>query len=328
MQDYFTKTKRIQNHIRNILADEQKHTTKEIIEYVDTKLKENDEFVFQVNSYVNAALRILMKNEDYAKVAYGMYQKGGIPYTPATSKIDHEDELDKMDVRTAMVSVKAYAKKIEDLFAQKSPFGDMDTNEEASYWAIKKHSLDVAKSLKDNADKIFWMGDAQYQNERNRNIRKYFEECLSDGNPHRMNDIKDYIFSKMIENGEYNGERSSAYIYPAISSLVVEGGPYQKIARGIYQKSREVQITNSTYSMDDVSKLLNTGFNLAETDIKTIVVVELAKTGIDVGEIADKITSDIESCIDNTSYLIAFAEDYMDRREEHEETQGMTMSGM
>ena len=223
-----------------------------------------------------------------------------------------------------MVSVKAYAKKIEELFARKSPFTDMDTNEEASYWAIKKHSLDVAKSLRGNADKLFQMADSQYQNERNQTIRKYFEECLSDGNPHKMNDIKDYIFSKMMENNEYKGERSSAYIYPAISSLIVEGGPYQKIARGVYQVSQEIQQSDSAYSMDDVSKLLDRGCNLAERDIKAIVIAEL----YNAGEIAEQISSDIESCIDNVSYLIAFAEDYMDRREEQEVDQGMSMSGM
>ena len=46
------------------------------------------------------------------------------------------------------------------------------------------------------------------------------------------------------------------------------------------------------------------------------------------GEIAEQISSDIESCIDNVSYLIAFAEDYMDRKEEQEAEQGMSMSGM
>ena len=272
MQEYMSKTDRILGYIREVLADEKKHSTKEIIEYVDSKLKENGEFVFQVNSYVNAAMRILMKNEDYAKVAYGMYQKGGIPYTPSSKRIESESDLEKIDVRSAMVSVKAYAKKIEELFARKSPFTDMDTNEEASYWAIKKHSLDVAKSLRGNADKLFQMADSQYQNERNQTIRKYFEECLSDGNPHKMNDIKDYIFSKMMENNEYNGERSSAYIYPAISSLIVEGGPYQKIARGVYQISQEIQQSDSVYSMDDVSKLLDRGCNLAERDIKANLI--------------------------------------------------------
>ena len=324
MQEYMSKTDRIQGYIREVLTDEKKHSTKEIIEYVDSKLKENGEFVFQVNSYVNAAMRILMKNEDYAKVAYGMYQKGGIPYTPSSKRIESESDLEKIDVRSAMVSVKAYAKKIEELFARKSPFTDMDTNEEASYWAIKKHSLDVAKSLRGNADKLFQMADSQYQNERNHTIRKYFEECLSDGNPHKMNDIKDYIFSKMMENNEYNGERSSAYIYPAISSLIVEGGPYQKIARGVYQISQEIQQSDSAYSMDDVSKLLDRGCNLAERNIKAIVTTEL----YNAGEIAEQISSDIESCIDNVSYLIAFAEDYMDRREEQEVDQGMSMSGM
>ena len=169
------------------------------------------------------------------------------------------------------------------------------------------------------------MADAQYQNERNQIIRKYFEECLSDGNPHKMNDIKDYIFSKMMENNEYNGERSSAYIYPAISSLVVEGGPYQKVARGVYQISKEIQQTDSTYSMDDVSKILDRGCNLAEKDIRRIVTAEL----YNAGKIADQITSDIESSIDNVSYLIAFAEDYMDNREKIEQEEGMQgMSGM
>ena len=31
MQEYLSKTERIQNHIKEILADEQKHSTKEII---------------------------------------------------------------------------------------------------------------------------------------------------------------------------------------------------------------------------------------------------------------------------------------------------------
>ncbi len=83
MQNYLSKSERIQNYIKEILADEQRHSMKEITEYVDEKIKENGEFVFQINSYVNAAMKLLMKNGGYAKVAHGVYQKGGIPYTPA-----------------------------------------------------------------------------------------------------------------------------------------------------------------------------------------------------------------------------------------------------
>ncbi len=325
MQEYLSKTERIQAYIKEVLNDEQKHSMKDIISHVDSKLKENGEFVFQINSYVNAAMRLLMKNEDYAKVSHGVYQKGGIPYTPASKRTEHESDLEKMDIRTAMVAVKAYANSFDKLYAQKPPFSEMEVNEEAAYWAIKKHSLDVAKSLRENADKLFQMADVQYQNERNQIIRKYFEECLSDGSPHKMNDIKDYIFSKMIENNEYNGERSSAYIYPAISSLIVEGGPYQKIARGVYQISKEIQQTDSTYSMDDVSKILDRGCNLAEMDIRSIAKGEL----YNAGETVDQITSDIESSIDNVSYLIAFAEDYIDHREKIEQEEGMQgMSSM
>lgn len=115
MHEYMSKTERIQSYIKEVLADEKKHSTKEIIEYVDDKLKENGDFVFQVNSYVNAAVRILMKNEDYAKVACGMYKKGGIPYTSASKRIESESDLEKIDVRSAMVSVKAYA-KVEEVF--------------------------------------------------------------------------------------------------------------------------------------------------------------------------------------------------------------------
>ena len=76
--------------------------------------------------------------------------------------------------------------------------------------------------------------------------------------------------------------------------------------------------------MDDVSKILDRGCNLAEKDIRSIVTAEL----YNAGEMADQIVSDIESGLDNVSYLIAFAEDYMDRREKMEEEKGMTMSGM
>lgn len=50
MHEYMSKTERIQGYIKEVLADEKKHSTKEIIEYVDNKLKENGDFVFQVNS--------------------------------------------------------------------------------------------------------------------------------------------------------------------------------------------------------------------------------------------------------------------------------------
>ena len=144
MQEYLSKTEKIQAYIKEVLDDEQKHSMKDIISYVDSKLKENGEFVFQINSYVNAAMRLLMKNEDYTKVSHGVYQKGGIPYTPASKKADHESGFEKMDIRSAMVAVKAYANSFEKLYAQKPPFSDMEVNEEAAYWAIKKHSLDVA----------------------------------------------------------------------------------------------------------------------------------------------------------------------------------------
>ena len=72
MQEYLSKTEKIQAYIKEVLDDEQKHSMKDIISHVDSKLKENGEFVFQINSYVNAAMRLLMKNEDYTKVSHGV----------------------------------------------------------------------------------------------------------------------------------------------------------------------------------------------------------------------------------------------------------------
>ncbi len=229
-----------------------------------------------------------------------------------------------------MISIKAYARKIDELFTGKSPFEEMETKEAESYNAIKKHSLDVAKKLKINADKLLSMTDLRYENGRNGVIRKYFKECLADGKPHKMNDIKDYIFAKMKENGEYNGERSSSYIYTAVRTLVEDEGEYKKVARGVYQikSEQEVIARGSLYSMDDVGKLLNNGFTLSEKDIRNLITVEFTKTGIKNEEIINQISDDLESSIDNISYLIAFAEDYMDRREEAEENQDMTMSGL
>ncbi len=328
MQEYLSKTERIQNHIKEILADEQKHSTKEIIEYVDSKLKQNGMFVFQINSYVNAAMRLLMASGDYAKVAYGVYQKGGIPYTPNVH--ERESDLEKTDFRSTMISVKAYAGRIEALFAKKAPFAEMEVKEEAAYWAIKKHSLDVAKSIREKVNKVLRLLDTRQINSRSQAIRKYFEEYMSDKKPHKMNDIKEYIFSCMVKNKEYNGERSTSYIYSAIKNLIEDEGEYQKISRGVYQIRMEHNVVSdgSTYSMDDVGKLLNSGCELSEKNIMNLIQVEFTKAGISDGELINRIFEDLESSISNTSYLLAFAEDYMDRREENEQDEGMKLSGM
>ena len=47
-----------------------------------------------------------------------------------------------------------------------------------------------------------------------------------------------------------------------------------------------------------------------------------------IEDLATDISQNIETCIDNTSVLIAFAEDYMDRRQEENQEQGMTMTGL
>lgn len=184
MQDYSSKTERIQNYIREILDDKEKHSIRGIIDHVDAKLRETGEFVFQINSYVNAAMRLLLKNEDYVKVARGVCQKGGVPYTPVSHV--KESDLEKITFRNTMISIKAYARKFDELFSQKPPLVEMDTDEETSYRAIKKQSLDVAKNLRINADKILHMADARYESGRNGVIRKYFKECLADGNPHTV----------------------------------------------------------------------------------------------------------------------------------------------
>lgn len=328
MQEYLSKTERIQNYIKEILADEQEHSTKEIIEYVGEKLKQDRMYIFQIGSYVNAALRLLMKNGDYAKVAYGVYQKGGIPYTPIAH--ERESDLEKTDFRSTMISIKAYCGRIEALFSKKPPFEEMEVNEEAAYWAIKKHSLDVARSIRENVNMVLQLMDAQQTNTRNQAIRKYFREYMSDKKPHKMNDIKEYIFSCMVKNKEYNGERSTAYIYSAIKNLIEEEGEYQKISRGVYQIRTEQNVISdgTTYSMDDVGKLLNSGSTLSEQNIENLIRVEFAKIGISNEKIINRISEDLESSINNTSYLIAFAEDYMDRREENEQDEGMKMSGM
>ena len=326
MQNYLSKSERIQRYIREILDDGQKHSTHEIIKYVDAKLKEDCEFVFQIGSYVNAAMRLLMKNENYAKVAYGMYQKDGIPYNPSAH--EKESDMDEHDFKSTMVEIKAYSIKLIELLVQKPPFPEMNEEEKTSYEAIIKHAMDNASSLKDIVTNTLRMVKGERLNERNQVIRKYFEEFLSDGKPHKMHEIAKYIFAKMIENNEYNGERNTANIYPAISSLVEEGGPYKKITRGVYQISNGNHFSNLTYSMSEVADMLDRGFNLAERDIKNLVNIELIKAGVDETAIAEDISSKVENSIDNISYLIAFAEDYMDRREEQEADQGMSMSGM
>ena len=43
VQEYLTKSERIQAYIKEVLEDEQKHGMKEIVAHVDSKLKENGE---------------------------------------------------------------------------------------------------------------------------------------------------------------------------------------------------------------------------------------------------------------------------------------------
>lgn len=327
MQEYLTRTERIQNYIKELLDDEKVHRTGEIAEYVDKRLSENGEYIFQLSSYVNAAMRILMENGEYAKVARGCYQKGGIPYTPATKEGFHPS---KNTFLSTMSEVKSYAKDFYKLFSQKPPFPEMDTDEENSYSAIKKSSLDVAGMLKSNVDKVLGMVDSQKENSRDEAIRKYFKEFLSDGKQHKMNDIKDYVFSKMMENGEYRGERNTSYVHWAIRPIINDEGPYQKVARGVYQHrdAQEFSDRDSVYSASEMYTLLDKGFEFSEKNIRQVIISELTKKCIDDNGLAGEISENIESSIDNVSFLIAFADDYMNRREEMGQNQGITMSGI
>lgn len=67
-------------YIKEVLEDEQEHSTKEITEHVDLKLKENGIYIFQIPSYIYHAMKDLISTGDYARIARGVYQKGGIPY--------------------------------------------------------------------------------------------------------------------------------------------------------------------------------------------------------------------------------------------------------
>ena len=332
MQEYLSKTERIKEYIKEVLSDGTPHKTKKIIEHVDQRIKEDGEYIFQINSYVNAALRLLIRDGEYAKVSYGTYQKGGIPYIKDAK--EQTKSVEKEDFKSVMSAVKAFARGFNELFSQKTPFTEMDVQEESEYWAIKTHSLQVAKELKANADRILELADSGKITARNEVIKRYFKEALSDGKPHKMNDIKDYIISKMVQNGEYNGERSTSFIYPAIQTIIENEGSYRKVARGIYQMKEDWGDgeRNTVYSMSDVSRMLDRGFNLSEKNIIQRILNTFAGANEDVykeaEQLASKVSDEIESCIDNVSYMIAFGEDYMDRREKMEEEKGMTMSGM
>ena len=325
------RTERMKSYIKEILADGERHSTREITEYVDEKLKQNGDYVFQINSYVNAALRLLMKEGEYNKVAYGQYQKGGIPYTPVKhGNLDAESTLERNDINSVLVGIRAYVRGINEIFTQKPPFPEMDTEEKESYLKIKGSSLKTAKELREKVDELLSIQDSFSDSVRNSAIRKHFIKYLSDGKPHKMNDIKDYVFSQMMENGEYGGERNTAYIYSAIKSLVSEEGPYMKVARGIFQKAGEQVMTlkDTVFSMDDVARTLDRGFNLSEKNVEAIILSSINSKAKYIEDLATDISQNIETCIDNTSVLIAFAEDYMDRRQEENQEQGMTMTGL
>ena len=326
MQIFGTKTGRIQQYIKEILDDGAEHKTKEISDYVDKRLQENGEFIFQVKSYVNNAMRVLMADGKYVKVALGVYQKDGIPYTPTQrNKAEHH----KNDFMSVMQSVKTYARDIRTLFATPSFMDEMSDNEQKEYHAITEQALNIADKLKFNADKLLHASVSNKDDGYNETIRAYFKELLSDGEPHKMKEIQDYVFKKMRENNESRDERNSCYVHFAIKNLISDDGPYQKISRGFYQKADD-SLKNkaySTYSMDDVLKLLDKGFEISNSDLNILFAKEYCKNGNkEFQELGCELRECVESSIDNISCLMAFAEDYMDQREENEQSEGMTMS--
>lgn len=325
---YLNQKATIKKYIQELLEDEQEHGTREIIEYVDSKLKENGTYIFQISSYVNAGLKDLITNDDYAKIAYGMYQKGGIPYIGRTQ--NEKSDIIKPNFKNTMLAIKSYARKYKEILAAPPPFGGMDSDESRSYQEIKKFLLDKSKNIETNVDAVLRLFYAENYNVRDRAIRKYFKEYLCDGKPHRMNDIKDYIFSKMIENGEYNGERSTAYIHTAIRNLIEDWGEYEKISRGVYQlKGSETKmIENSIYSMDDIAEQLDRGFDFLNSNTKYLLTQELRARGIGDNSLINQIYEDLESSIDGVSFLLAFADDYMYSRENLEQDGIQGMSGM
>lgn len=325
---YLNQKATIKKYIQELLEDEQEHGTREIIEYVDSKLKENGIYIFQISSYVNAGLKDLITNDDYAKIAYGMYQKGGIPYIGRTQ--NEKSDIIKPNFKNTMLAIKSYARKYKEILAAPPPFGGMDSDESRSYQEIKKFLLDKSKNIETNVDAVLRLFYAENYNVRDRAIRKYFKEYLCDGKPHRMNDIKDYIFSKMIENGEYNGERSTAYIHTAIRNLIEDWGEYEKISRGVYQlKGSETKmIENSIYSMDDIAEQLDRGFDFLNSNTKYLLTQELKARGIEDNSLINQLFDDLESSIDGVSFLLAFADDYMYSRENLEQDGIQGMSGM
>lgn len=329
MQKYLKRNERIQGYIKEILDDCKKHKTSEIVECVDKRLRDNGECIFQVNTYVNSAMKGLMIHGEYAKVAYGVYQKGGIPYTPTNEMQTERNRFP--DFNSVITAIRAYLSEFNRLFSEKPPFKEMDNEEEASYSTIKVCSLDAIKELRKSVNDVIAEIGSQEKNERNVAIRKYFMEFLSDGQPHRMNEISNYVFSKMIENGEYGGERSTAYIYWAINTMVDEEGAYRKITRGVYQKNmmnKEVD-KDAVFSMDEVNELLDKGFDLLNSNIAGALKKEYIKNDMCNDDGINTILKNLEYSVDNISYLLAFAEDYMDNHEEVQYEQGMQgISGM
>lgn len=132
----------------------------------------------------------------------------------------------------------------------------------------------------------------------------------------------------MIENGEYNGERSTAYIYTAIRSLIENDCKYEKVLRGIYRfRNNDTEIfEKSTYSMEDIVEQLDRGFDFLKSNMKHLLSQELRARGIEDNSLINQIYEDLESSIDGVSFLLAFADDYMYSREQLEQDgiQGMS----
>lgn len=89
-------------------------------------------------------------------------------------------------------------------------------------------------------------------------------DCLEDGQPHTMAEIKIYVREKLAESGFVIPGRYGDPIDLAITPLLSKPGcPYRRIQNGVYQKGTPQPLSADT-PMDPVHEFLNRCFELDE----------------------------------------------------------------
>lgn len=154
-----------------------------------------------------------------------------------------------------------------------------------------------------------------------------FKELLADGQPHKVNEVFDYINDQMEENG-LNWRFSGSNAFAAIRRVILsKDNPYIRASRGVYQMEAPLHYRETMFSWSkaldcafELSQLLEAGLSGQEA-----LADMTAEEAENFNTLASQINDGVERVIDGMAILIAQLQDHEETLTAREQP-GMEMS--